>query len=299
MKITLLFLFTLGIFTSSTFAQAEKKDTVDAHQFFIQILPNNTLVKCGRFREFDTLEVTKIFFTKEDSSALWSMDDALDLIFDRQHGQPLYYIHGFYAATPKLTQRTVLAYKKFFLKDSTNLTTDIIHIVWDSNKLSYRNGRENIKASRQTLADIISLAAKKEDRKINLLCHSMGNQFLMETIKSGLLTAPIIDKLVLAAADFDMADFDVYQYGFSAVASQVLVLYNKRDKILAASRLKNQEVRLGQRLPKHIESNRFIFRDCSKMKIGHSFMAKINRHTYFLASDDVRSIIHQFLAMDL
>ncbi len=295
MKIVSVLLFIFWAFMPSIFAQAEKKDTVEAHQFFIQILPDNSLVKCGRFRELDTLEITKIFFTKEDSSALWSIDEALELIFDRQHGHPLFYIHGFYAATPKLTQRTVLAYKKFFLKDSINQASDIIHIVWDSNKLSYRNSRKNIKSSRKVLADILRHSAKMLDEKINLMCHSMGNQFLMETIKSGILTESIIDKLILAAADFDMVDFDVYQYGLTAVAHQVLVLYNKRDKVLAVSRLKNQERRLGQRLPKHIESKRFIFIDCSKKKINHSLIAKMNRHTYFLASDEVRRIIHQFL----
>ncbi len=290
-----IFIGCLAMIPTSIFAQAEKKDSMDAYQFFIQILPGNDLVKCGRFRELDTLEVTKIFFIKNDSVDLWTIDDALALIFERQHGHPLYYVHGFYAASPKLTQRTVLAYKKFFLTDSINHTTDIIHIVWDSNKLSYRNSQKNIKRSRQTFAKIILDAADKQSEKINLMCHSMGNQFLMETIKAGLLTENKIDKLILAAADFDMADFDIYQNGVGAVANKVLVLYNKKDKILAASRFKNQEVRLGQRLPKHINSDNFTFRDCSKMKISHSLMAKVNRHTYFLASDDVRQIIHQFL----
>jgi len=276
--------------------QTEKKDTVDAYQFFIQILPDKDLVKCGRFREFDTLEVTKIFFIKNDSVDQWTIDEALSLIYERQHGQPLFYVHGFYAASPKLTQRTVLAYKKFFLKDSTNHTTDIVHIVWASNKLSYKNSRKNIRKSRQSLAKIILDAAQKRAEKINLMCHSMGNQFLMETIKAGMLTENRIDKLILAAPDFDMADFDIYHKGVGAVANQVLVLYNKKDKILAVSRWKNQERRLGQRLPKRVDSDNFIFKDCSKMKISHSFMAKVNRHTYFLASDGVREIIHQFLA---
>ena len=298
MKIAFLLILSSFLATKPTSisAQVEKMDTVDAYQFFIQILPENNLVKCGRFREFDTLKITKIFFIKDDSSALWTLDEALSLIFERQHGQPLFYIHGFYAASPKLTQRTVLAYKKFFLKDSTNQTTDIVHIVWDSNKLSYRNSRKNIKASRQTLADIINLSAKKRKEKINLMCHSMGNQFLMETIKAGILTENKINKLILAAADFDMVDFDVYQKGMAFTANQVLVLYNRKDKILAASRFKNQERRLGQRLPKLIEADNFTFRDCAKMKISHSFTAKVNRHTYFLASDEVRKIIHQFLA---
>ncbi len=295
MKIFSVLIFIFWALTPTIFAQAEKKDTVEAHQFFIQIIPNNDLVKCGRFREFDTLEITKIFFTKEDSSALWSMDEALDLVFDRQHGRPLFYIHGFYAATPKLTQRTVLAYKKLFLKDSINQTTDIIHIVWDSNKLSYRKSRKNIKNSRQVLAQILGRSAEKLDGKINLLGHSMGNQFLMETIKSGLLTKPIFDKLVLAAPDFDMVDFDVYQYGLAAVANKVLVLYSKRDRVLAVSRLKNQERRLGQRRPTRVESDHFVFVDCAKKKINHSFVAKMNKHTYFLASDEVRKTILLFL----
>ncbi len=281
---------------TSIFAQTEKKDTVDAYQFFIQILPDNELVKCGRFREFDTLEVTKIFFIKNDTVDLWTIDEALSLIAERQHGQPLYFVHGFYAASPKLTQRTVLAYKKLFFQDSINQTTDIVHIVWDSNTLNYKKSQENIKKSRQTLAKIILEAAKKRQKKINLLCHSMGNQLLMETIKAGLLTENRIDKLILAAADFDMADFDIYQYGVGAIANQVLVLYNKKDKILAVSRWRNQARRFGQRMPKQVDYDNFTFRDCSKMKISHSFLAKVNRHTYFLASDDTRNIIHQFLA---
>ncbi len=275
------------------FAQA---DTTQSHQFFIQIEPENQLVKCGRYLELDTMQITKIFFTKTDSSLFWTMDEALDLLFARQHGKPLYFIHGFYGASPPLTQRTVLAFKKLYLKDSTNETTDIIHLVWDSNKLNYKQSKEAIAKSRTNLSDILRKAAQRSaNQKVDLLCHSMGNQFLMETIKGGFLTENVIHKLILAAADFDMTDFVVYQQGLSFVADKILVLYNKKDKILAVARLRNAERRLGQRLPKTKILPSFTFINCSKMKINHSLIAKLNRHTYFLASDEVRRQIHSFL----
>ncbi|HHB77810.1 MAG TPA: alpha/beta hydrolase [Saprospiraceae bacterium] len=296
MKLPFIFFLLMSLFNTMIFAQAEKTDTVESHQFFIQIIPNQSKVKCGRFRELDTLQITKIFFTQKDSSVLWSMEEALSLIHERQHERPLYYIHGFYASTPKLTQRTVLAYKKFFFEDEENQTTDIIHIVWDSNKLSYKGSQKNIAASRENLGKILNLVAWKSPKgKIDLVCHSMGNQFLMESIKYGFLTEKIINKLVLAAPDFDIGDFAVYQHGVEFVANQVLVLYNKKDRILAASRLRNHERRLGQRLPNKIHVDNFTFLDCSKMKINHSLIAKLNKHTYFLASDEARQKMHQFL----
>ena len=298
--LAVLIILLMTIQQSSIFAQAEKVDTLPSNQFFIQMFPDSQHVKCGRYLELDTLQITKIYFTKVDSSLFWTIDEALNLLFARQHGHPLYYIHGFYASTPNLTQRTVLAFKKYYLQDTINQTTDIIHLVWDSNKLSYKKSQQVIKKSRESLAMILQQAAQKSQTKaINLLCHSMGNQFLMETVKAGYLTEKVINTLILAAPDMDMADFVVYQKGIDFIAQKVLVFYNKKDKILAAARIQNKERRLGQRLPNTTISDTFTFLDCSKMKINHSIIAKLNRHTYFLASDKARNLMHLFLQDNL
>lgn len=281
--------------TVSVFAKANHLNA----QYFIELLPDSTFVKCGRFDELDTLQITKVYFVHENESAQWSMDSAINLLAGLYQENPLFYIHGFYASTPGLTQRTVLAYNKFFLKDTDNRTTNIVHLIWASNKLSYKNSRQNIQKTKKKLAQLLLQIEQTLGRKINLMCHSMGNQLLMESIKNGYLTQKIIHKLILAAPDFDRGDFDLYKDGLSYIADNVLVLVNRRDKILAVSRLWNQEKRLGQAIPKGAVPSNFAFIDCSKMPIHHSIIAKINRHTYFLASDSVRTSLHLFLNDDL
>jgi hypothetical protein len=89
--------------------------------------------------------------------------------------------------------------------------------------------------------------------------------------------------------------FLVYQEGIDFLAQDILILFHRRDKILAASRFRNMGKRLGQRHPPQL-SKKFTILDCTKKKIGHSLGAKWNKHTYFLASDEVRKQMHLFLS---
>ncbi len=261
------------------------------HQYFIELSTQTANVKCGDFR-VQKGKVLKCYYGPDD----WSVDDAINQVQRSLSSQHFYFVHGFAGARQGLMQRTVLAFEKLFLTDKENRTTSILHILWASSKLNYGHSLKVIHKSREKLGTLVVACAKTSpNSQIDLLCHSMGNQFLLETVKAGFLPQGHVRKMILAAADMSMKDFVAYETELSKIAEKILVLYHWQDRILAVSRMRNGSIRLGQEYPDANQATNFTYLNCTKMKIGYSLTAKLNKHTYFLASDEVRHNIHSFL----
>lgn len=261
------------------------------HQFFIELSTLSTDVKCGDFRT----EKGKVFKCYYGSNS-WSVKNALNQVQGSLGKHSFLFVHGFAGARQGLMQRTVLAFEKLFLTDKENQTTAILHIIWESHKLNYGQSLKIINKSKYKLGALIDACAQNSPcRQADLLCHSLGNQFLLETVKAGFLPKGKLRHLILAAADMSMKDFVKYEADLSEIADKVLVLYHWQDRILALSRMRNRGIRLGQEQPNVMLTPNISYLNCTNMKIGHSLTAKLNKHTYFLASDEVRNNIHVFL----
>ena len=277
-----------------SFSQANS--ILESRQFFIEISDDIHIVKCGRFIERKLKVIEKEYFTQVEDQLNWSMDTAVKKVLGEMRKMPLFFIHGFVGAKSRLAQKTVLGFKYFYLQDHSSVNYNIMHIVWGSTKLNYGHSKRVIANSAKSLGRLINqLAQKSPTKKINLLCHSMGSQFLLETMKAGYLSDCVVDKMIFAAADFDSKDFILQEKRVTDFAEKILILYHKRDRILAAASVRNNGLRLGQKKPTKMNASQFVFLDCTHFKIEHTLVAKWNKHTYFLASDEVRGYLHEFL----
>jgi esterase/lipase superfamily enzyme len=149
----------------------------------------------------------------------------------------------------------------------------------------------------------IATAARQSGRKVNLLCHSMGNWALAAAVGTwfadGQGPAQMFDTTVLAAADevYDSFSYPVPQRltQLRALSRVVRFYFNRNDDVLALSSVVNGVRRLGQDGPKDWD-NATLFpatvytaKDCTD--IADYDVSFLNSHQYYRLSPAVRADI--------
>jgi esterase/lipase superfamily enzyme len=267
-------------------------------QFFIKISPNQELVNCG------TLKVNKSktsfnYFIKDNKVDIIEPLEALEWINDSiqkkysSDAEILFFIHGFWGSLPFAIHRTAKEFQKSYFKNEKSKTVAIVHIVWDTNDINYKNSILNISKSSLTLSKVFNSIPSKIQFTNSLMCHSMGNRFLHETLTKQTVEVHF-KKLILMAPDLDYRKYESSFSLFAKLADSVIVFYHKKDKTLKMSKSINKIERLG-RLNKSDIAENIQFIDCTSIRDIKSISDSVMKHLYFITSATVKNQIETIL----
>jgi esterase/lipase superfamily enzyme len=238
----------------------------------------------------------------------------------------LVFVHG--AANNFTASITRAAYNQTWLAASglPNSTFDVIAFSWPANSYTianipgdffdYKSDQRAAESSAvQFGAFLNQMAALRSEvdqlgtKRINLLCHSMGNYMLGGAVRTFLgmsdTTDVVFDEVVLAAADetattFSAPSGDRLSQLFK-VGREITVYFSREDVAMALSQFVNKDHRLGYDGPPNKADTQFFstaiyeFVDCTAIRDFIS--SDIDRtHQYYRQSPTVRSDIVQTLA---
>jgi esterase/lipase superfamily enzyme len=158
------------------------------------------------------------------------------------------------------------------------------------------------------LAQIVALRRRLGRRRVNLLCHSMGNYMLAGAVELLYRTAaapavPLFDEIVLAAADEVATTFTTPSAGRLAnlwrLGREITVYFANDDIAMALSHVVNQDFRLGYDGPPNEADTAFFspsvyeFVDCTNCSdyISTLLDEPDRSHEYYRQSPTVRADI--------
>ncbi len=183
--------------------------------------------------------------------------------------------------------------------------------------LDYRNDQDEARQSSYHfsvfLRQIYTLHQRIGNRRLNLLCHSMGNYMLGGAVElwfsnSAAPSIPLFDEIVLAAADESATTFSTPNGGRLSdlwrLGREITVYYNNDDVLMHLSHIANQDYRLGYDGPPNKADKRFFspnvyeFVDCTGVNdfISPLIQAPDRSHQYYRQSPAVRADIAAGLA---
>jgi esterase/lipase superfamily enzyme len=238
----------------------------------------------------------------------------------------LVFVHG--ASNSFEDALTRGAYNKIWLSKAklANCNFDVIAFTWPgrtyaywnpfSDSTDYRHDQQQATASAyhfgQFLKQVQRIRAVVGNRKLNLLCHSMGNYMLAAAVEKWALDnpgagAPIFDTAVLAAADEVATSFSSPNNGrlrmLKSLARHITLYFNYDDVLMHLSHLANCDFRLGYDGPPNKSDIQFFDRptyamvDCTGVDdyISSIFDQPDRSHQYYRQSPTVRFDIAQTL----
>jgi esterase/lipase superfamily enzyme len=252
-------------------------------------------------------------------------DDGAIAALAQSKNDVLVFVHG--ASNSFEDAVTRGAYNKLWLASAklANCNFDVVAFTWPSRTYTYwdissdltgyRHDQQQATAS----ADHFGLFLKQVERiraaigptrKLNLLCHSMGNYMLGGAVEAWSRANPaqsIFDTAVLAAADEISTTFTTPNSGrlctLKALAKRITVYFNYDDVLMHLSHLANCDYRLGYDGPPN-KADRNIFGkavysivDCTGVNdyISTIFDQPDQSHQYYRQSPTVRFDIVQTL----
>lgn len=125
---------------------------------------------------------------------------------------------------------------------------EMMYYSWPSqgSLYGYLTDASNVTPSRPAMEEYLEIATRG-DKKLHIIAHSMGNQYLLAALESFLQTHPDrnIGQLVLAAPDVDRANFIARYDSFLDRVQGVTLYASKYDRALQVSRQVNGGRRLG------------------------------------------------------
>ena len=268
-------------------------------QFFIKISPSNNLVKYGKInvKKYNT---TFDYHTKGNHIDLAMPHDALLWIFSMIHkknqdksSKVLLFLHGFWGSTPYSAYYTTKKFNDYYFKNDSSGIVAIVHIIWNASGVTYKQSIRALDKSTKTLAEILNNIPLTFECKYSLMCHSMGNRFLFETISKFDVDTKF-DELILMAPDLDYRKYENNTSLFSKLASNIYIFIHTEDHTLFLSKTYNKVERLG-RMDKYKNRENIFFVNCTTIDDINNLLDKFNRHVYFLSSETVRSKVEEIL----
>ncbi|MEL6663907.1 MAG: alpha/beta hydrolase [Pseudomonadota bacterium] len=140
---------------------------------------------------------------------------------------------------------------------------------------------------------IVEVALETGAERVHILGHSMGCQFLLDTLEKVLIhpkiigkSEPIADEIIFASPDVDAEDFVGTVPDIRGLAKRITVYSSREDRALAASKLLWGSPRAGQS-PERIGESGIDAIDTTAAEqdfLGHSDYSKS-------AIDDVRAVV--------
>ncbi|HYB11156.1 MAG TPA: alpha/beta hydrolase [Alphaproteobacteria bacterium] len=241
----------------------------------------------------------------------------------------LVFVHG--AANSFSDAITRAAYNQAWLAaaglPSASSNFDLICFTWPARSyafwnivgdfVDYRHDQDEAQKSAYHfgifLDQLHALGQRIGNRRLNLLCHSMGNYMLGGAVEQWFSNKatpppPLFDEIVLAAADEIASSFSTPNGGRLSnlwrLGREITVYYNNDDVLMHVSHIANQNFRLGYDGPpnkadKHFFSpNVYEFVDCTGVNdfISPLSDAPDRSHQYYRQSPKVRADIAAGLA---
>ena len=204
---------------------------------------------------------------------------------------------------------------------------DVIAFTWPSRSYNianvigdYFDYRHDQRSARHSayhfglfLQQLVALNDRIGNRRLNLLCHSMGNYMLGGAVELWFSNnptppPPLFDEVVLAAADEKATTFAIPHNGRLSnlwrLGREITTYYNNDDIAMLLSHVVNQNFRLGYDGPPNRSDTRFFspnvyeFVDCSNVNdfISSKLEAPDRTHQYYRQSPTVRADIAASLA---
>lgn len=267
-------------------------------QYFIKINPNQDHVHCGSL-EVKNNDTALNYFIKDESADILSIQEALAFINksisaeNAADQKVVFYIHGFLASLSFALHRTASAFQKYYFKTETTKVAAIVHVIWNASGLVYKESIFTIDDSRKSLAALFSEIPNTIQNRYSLMCHSMGNRFLYETLNAYEVNIEF-EEVLLVAPDLDFKLFESKPELFSKIAKELVVCFHTKDKTLKLSSIVNNAERLG-RLKVNTENQKITFIDFTDLDDIKSIADKVMRHLYFITSKTVSRTIQSIL----
>ena len=219
-------------------------------------------------------------------------------------GDVLFFIHGFNNDLNDALNTLQNLHHKY-VQDNNSSIKHLVMFTWPakSSLLEYRDDYSDAVLSGSPLARLflklktfyqdffVKMGNERCNRKMNLLCHSMGASVL-ESMQQNLssLKMPlnvVLNKVIIAAGDVDWTAFEEPQplYNLIDVCESVHLYLHREDIALGISQTtKNPANRLGKYGPKNKNrlSNNIFCIDVSNVPSGD-----FSNHGYFLSSPKV------------
>ena len=204
----------------------------------------------------------------------------------------------------------------------SNCDQDVIAFTWPSRTYnyadlisdftSYKADQHAAQASSYHLGTffryLYALKPRLGTRRLNLLCHSMGNYALGGAVEDwfkvpGFPVQPLFDQIVLAAPDEEANTFcdavGKRLYYLLRLGRQIAIYFNRDDVLMHASRIANGNFRLGWEGPPNMAdltyypARVYTFVDCNGVTdYISSLLDEFDRsHQYYRQSPTVRADI--------
>lgn len=267
-------------------------------QFYIQITPNEALVNCGKLKVKKNKTKLESFIGKEASNNI-KPEAALNIIKDSlilknpEVSKVVFFIHGFWASLPFAISRTSKSFEENYFKTDSIDKIAFVHIIWDANDVLYKHTLQNLNNSTKTLSEILNNVKLNFTIENSLMCHSMGNRFLFQTLFKEDIKVHF-ENLLLVAPDLDYRKFEQHSKLFTSIAKTVDVFYNEKDNTLNMSKGINKIERLG-RINKSNIAKEINFIDCTAIDDISTFSDSVMKHLYFITSKTVIGQIEKII----
>jgi len=148
----------------------------------------------------------------------------------------LYYIHSLYGDFRPYHKNSINRLKQI------NDFDKIVCIEWNAAKIRYTKTWKHAGKQGEQIGELMNLLLSKN--KNSILCHSMGNR-IFEGISTKLTEQAKIEKIILVAADLGVNSFQNGESFNKFKPNEIVVLVNKKDKLLRLSKFMHQKKRLG------------------------------------------------------
>ena len=274
----------------------------DTKHFFIEIkeTPQGFVIRRGTMEHINSLVHKKNYTTQSDES----FDETLrDTFKTSGKKDALIFIHGLWAYSRPMAYHLLQFDKHVIQKTDSNIAFTL-NIIWHTPMPSYFFSRRQCKRLALAIAPVFwntihnLLKIKDLEPRLHLLCHSMGNYFFENLLQNKHLhDAKVFEQILLVAADVDIDFFEKYLNDIKALTKRVVLLNNKNDVLLKASRYLNRMRRLGIAPPQYFERFHPFLKatEISEVDDVRNLIALSGQHIYYNASVKVLTYIKSLL----
>jgi esterase/lipase superfamily enzyme len=274
----------------------------NTEHFFIEIKEtrHGFVIKRGMIESVNAFMHQKKYSTQSDKSFDETLREALKTSGRKD---ALIFIHGVWAYGRPLAYHLRQFDKHIVQKTDSNIAFTL-NIIWHTPMPSYIISRRQCKRLAvamapqfwQTMTNLLKI--KDLEPKLHLLCHSMGNYFFENLIQNKPSNkSTFFEQILLVAADVDIDFFETHINNMKALTKGVVLLNNKKDVLLGASRYLNGVRRLGKGGPQYFEPFEPFVKatEIGDVKDVRNLIALSGQHIHYNASVTVLNYIKSLL----
>lgn len=175
-----------------------------------------------------------------------------------ENGEVLLWFHAMWAQLSSFHRKSLRSIEKILHTQSDNGIQSVISFIWHAGGILYPHNWQRAFEKGEHLGRIVGLIGMHYNKKVNVLCHSMGSRVFEGTLRitTEHFAKSTFDTVILFSPDLDdgMEDPDFQRVCQSA--EKVVVFIHRRDRFLLLSDWAHRRRRLGRSGPKgNIQSN--------------------------------------------